>query len=95
MQEKTDDGEVKIAAAKTAMDAVVGQIPADTAVGLRVFGAKVFERGDEGACTDSQLVVPVKTGQTRALRRRSRATRPTGDADQLRPRAGGRGPRVR
>ncbi|GAA1834334.1 VWA domain-containing protein [Microlunatus capsulatus] len=68
MQEKTADGEVKIAAAKTAMDAVVGQIPADTAVGLRVFGAKVFNRGDEGACTDSQLVVPVRTGQTKALR---------------------------
>ena len=68
MQEETADGEVKIAAAKTAMDAVVGQIPADTAVGLRVFGAKVFNRGDEGACTDSQLVVPVETGQTKALR---------------------------
>lgn len=69
MQEKTSDGEVKIAAAKTAMDAVVGQIPADTAVGLRVFGAKVFSRDDEGACTDSQLVVPVRTGQSAALRK--------------------------
>ncbi|GAA1426950.1 hypothetical protein GCM10009616_02850 [Microlunatus lacustris] len=79
MQEKTSDGEVKIAAAKTAMDAVVGQIPADTAVGLRVFGAKVFNRGDEGACTDSQLVVPVETGQTKELREAIEGYAPYGE----------------
>lgn len=79
MAEKTSDGEVKIAAAKTAMDAVVGQIPADTAVGLRVFGAKVFSRGDEGACTDSQLVVPVETGQTKELREAIEGYAPYGE----------------
>lgn len=79
MAEKTSDGEVKIAAAKTAMDAVVGQIPADTAVGLRVFGAKVFNRGDEGACTDSQLVVPVETGQTKELREAIEGYAPFGE----------------
>ncbi len=49
----------KIEAAKDALRQVVEQLPDDAAVGVRVFGAKVFDRSRPGACTDSQNVVPV------------------------------------
>ena len=49
MKEKTPGGEVKIDAAKKALNQVVGQIPSNFAVGLRLFGAKVFSRDDKGS----------------------------------------------
>lgn len=67
MKEKVPGGQTKIAAAKEALHQVVKQLPADQPVGLRVFGAKVFSRGDAGACQDSQLRVPVGTGNQAQL----------------------------
>jgi Ca-activated chloride channel family protein len=67
MKEKVPGGQTKIAAAKDALHRVVKQLPADQPVGLRVFGAKVFSRNDKGACQDSQLRVPVGTGNQAAL----------------------------
>lgn len=52
-------GQTKIAAAKAALKDVVAKLPDDAEVGVRVFGAKVFSAKDEGACTDTQNVVPV------------------------------------
>ncbi len=57
MAEKTPDGSTRIAAAKDALRSVIGSLPQDQEVGLRVYGAKVFDRKDDGACTDSQLIV--------------------------------------
>ena len=34
-------------------------------MGLRVYGATVENRGDKGACTDYQLVVPIGTANRR------------------------------
>ncbi len=79
MQEKTSTGEVKIDAARSAMNAVAGQIPDSFSVGLRVFGAKVFSRDDKGSCTDSQLVVPVKSGNGAALRKAIKDYKPYGE----------------
>ena len=62
MKEPDAAGEPKIAAAKQALRKVVDSLPADQPVGLRVFGATVFSKSDNGACTDSQLKVPVSTG---------------------------------
>lgn len=59
MKEPAAGGQTKIAAAKTALRQVIDKLPEDQEVGLRVYGAKVFSRQDAGACTDSQLVVPV------------------------------------
>ncbi|WP_101524002.1 vWA domain-containing protein [Nocardioides houyundeii] len=52
-------GTTKIQAAKEALGLVVEQLPEDAEVGIRVFGAEVFDRSKPGACTDSQNVVPV------------------------------------
>lgn len=37
-------------------------------MGLRVYGAQVYSRDNPGACTDSQLEVPVDTGNRQELR---------------------------
>lgn len=61
MAESAGGGQTKIAAAKSALQTVIGGLPEDAEVGLRVFGATVFSRNDKGACTDSQAVVPPGT----------------------------------
>ncbi|MGZ0152041.1 vWA domain-containing protein [Kribbella sp. WER1] len=62
MKEPAGDGTTKIAAARTALTKVVGALPADAQVGLRVYGATVFKRSQPGACTDTQLTVPIGAG---------------------------------
>ena len=57
MSEPAGGGATKIGAAKAALRGVVGSLPAEAQVGLRVFGATVFSRNDPGACEDSQQVV--------------------------------------
>lgn len=57
MAEKTPDGTKRIDAAKDALRQVIAKLPAEQEVGLRVYGAEVFDRSDDGACTDSQLIV--------------------------------------
>lgn len=49
----------KIRAARTSLNTVIDDLPASQQLGLRVYGAQVFSKDDPGACTDSQLVVPV------------------------------------
>ncbi|WP_445257125.1 VWA domain-containing protein [Nocardioides aurantiacus] len=61
-------GRRKIDIAKRALSGVVGGLPDEARVGLRVYGAEVFERTDPGACTDSQLVVPIGTDNRSELR---------------------------
>lgn len=79
MKEPASGGTTKIAAAKSALNRVVGTLPDDAKVGLRVFGAKVFSRKDKGACTDSQLVVPTDTDNRAALTKAIRNYRPYGE----------------
>jgi Ca-activated chloride channel family protein len=57
MAEPAGGGQTKIVAAKSALRRVVGSLPSEAQVGLRVFGATVFSREDPGACEDSQQVV--------------------------------------
>lgn len=68
MKERTPGGETRIEAATTALADVVASLPDAQPVGLRVYGAEVFSRGEPGACEDSQLVVPVETGNRDDLR---------------------------
>ncbi|MEV6281338.1 VWA domain-containing protein [Kribbella sp. NPDC051770] len=68
MKEPAGDGQTKITAARTALTRVVGKLPEEAAVGLRVYGATVFKRSQPGACTDTQLTVPIGTGNRPALR---------------------------
>lgn len=59
MKETSAGSTTKIEAAKAALGDVVERLPDDAQVGVRVFGATVENRGDAGACTDTQNVVPV------------------------------------
>jgi len=79
MQEQSAGGETKIAAAKKALNQVIGSLPPDQSVGLRVYGAKVFSRDQPGACTDSQLVVPVGSDNRDQLRSAVSSYRPYGE----------------
>jgi Ca-activated chloride channel family protein len=60
MFNKLGDGQYRITAAKDAVAGFVSRLPAapDLHVGLRVYGARVAAL-DDGACEDSELVVPV------------------------------------
>ena len=59
MKERAPGGGTRIEAARAALTDVVETLPDDAEVGMRVFGATVFSRQDDGACTDTQNVVPV------------------------------------
>ncbi|GAA1829450.1 VWA domain-containing protein [Microlunatus capsulatus] len=72
-------GKSKISIAKAALASVVRGLPADAPVGLRVYGATVFDRSDKGACTDSQLVVPIGTANRDALQDEIRQYEPYGE----------------
>ncbi|MEH3033024.1 MAG: VWA domain-containing protein [Aeromicrobium erythreum] len=67
MKEPAAGGQTKIQAAKQALRSVVGSLPSEQAVGLRVYGAKVFDRSKPGACKDSQRVVDLGTDNRKAL----------------------------
>lgn len=67
MKEPANGGETKIVAAKKALRSVIAGLPPEQPVGLRVYGASVFSRSDAGACTDSQLEVPVASGNREQL----------------------------
>jgi Ca-activated chloride channel homolog len=67
-REPDRSGTSKISAAKQALNTVVDKLPANAVVGLRVYGATVFEKSDPGACTDSQLVVPIGPADKPALK---------------------------
>lgn len=79
MAERTGGGETRIQAAKSALRQVIGSLPEEQEVGLRVYGAEVFSRDQPGACTDSQLVVPVETGNRDELRSALDDYRPHGE----------------
>ncbi len=67
MAEPTSDGSTRIAAARSALGTVIDALPADNRVGLRVFGSSIVGQEVPGACTDSQLLVPIGIGNRPAL----------------------------
>ncbi len=62
MAEPTAAGGSRIAAAQEALGAVIGDLPPEHRVGLRVFGATTLGEEGAAACADSQLLVPIGTG---------------------------------
>ena len=72
-------GQSKISIAKASLRTVIGKLPADAPVGLRVYGATVFDKQDKGACTDSQLVVPIGTDNRAAMRTEIARYKPYGE----------------
>ncbi len=79
MKEPAAGGGTKIDAAKQALTDVVGKLPDDAEVGMRVFGATVFDRDDKGACTDTQNVVPVGPLDREALAAEIEKYKPYGE----------------
>ncbi|MEU4394425.1 VWA domain-containing protein [Kribbella sp. NPDC023855] len=79
MKEPAGDGKTKIVAARTALTQVVGKLPETSQVGLRVYGATVFKRSQPGACTDTQLTVPIGTGNRPQLLTAISAYKPFGE----------------
>ncbi|MGH3487186.1 MAG: VWA domain-containing protein, partial [Actinopolymorphaceae bacterium] len=79
MKEPDQSGTTKINAAKQALNTVVDKLPAEAVVGLRVYGATVFEKSDPGACTDSQLVVPIQPADKPALKSAIAKYKPYGE----------------
>jgi len=79
MKEPAGDGKTKIVAARTALTQVVSKLPDDAQVGLRVYGATVFKRTQPGACTDTQLTVPIGTGNRPQLQAAIAKYKPYGE----------------
>ena len=79
MKEPTGDGGSRMAAAKTALTSMLDAMDDDQAVGLRVYGATVFDSSAGESCADSQLLVPVGIGNRGALRSAVTGLRPHGD----------------
>ncbi|MFG1820496.1 VWA domain-containing protein [Kribbella sp. NPDC049174] len=79
MKEPAGDGQTKIAAARTALTKVVTKLPAEAEVGLRVYGATVFKRTQPGACTDTQLTVPIGTNNRPQLQAAIAKYKPYGE----------------
>jgi Ca-activated chloride channel family protein len=79
MKEPAGDGQTKIVAARTALGRVVTKLPAEAEVGLRVYGATVFKRTQPGACTDTQLTVPIGTNNRPQLQAAIATYKPYGE----------------
>jgi Ca-activated chloride channel family protein len=58
---KSDDGSgrPKMAAAKSALNTLVDELPDDAKVGLRIYGSQVSGTGKAEGCADTKLVSPV------------------------------------
>jgi Ca-activated chloride channel family protein len=79
MEEPDDDGGTKIEAARQAFRDLIPRLPDDALVGLRVYGATVYDPSDPRACTDTQLVVPVGRVDRPALTQALASFRPYGE----------------
>lgn len=74
MSEAAGDGRTRMAAAKDALNDLVGTLPASSNVGLRVYGAT-----QDTGCDDTTLVAPVAPLDRGGLRRQIRGFQPRGD----------------
>jgi Ca-activated chloride channel family protein len=73
MNEDAGNGRTRLDAAKSAVTDLVGLLPADAQVGMRVYGARVAEASRRAGCRDTQLVVPVGPLDREQLRSRVQA----------------------
>jgi Ca-activated chloride channel family protein len=73
MNEDSGNGRTRLDAAKAAVTDLVGLLPPDAQVGMRVYGARVAEASRRAGCRDTQLVVPVGPLDREQLRSRVQA----------------------
>ncbi|MFT4234655.1 MAG: VWA domain-containing protein [Microbacterium sp.] len=79
MNDPDANGSPRIDAARTALDTAIDALSDDQQVGLRVFGANVIGLDQPGACTDSDLTVPIGTDNKDALHSAVAAYTPYGE----------------
>lgn len=80
MEDPDAEGNPKIDAAKSAVRAVIADLDPQQQVGLRTFGATVpVDQPTEAKCTDSELVVPIGSGNATALNAAVDDYTPTGE----------------
>lgn len=80
MKQKLSDGKTRISAARASLHRAIDQLPESTRVGMRVYGASVpDEKGKKAQCADSDLVVPIDTGNRAALRTAVKRYAPLGE----------------
>ncbi|WP_020578668.1 vWA domain-containing protein [Actinopolymorpha alba] len=79
MKDLDDDGTTKIEAARGAFRRLIPRLPAAGEVGLRVYGATIYDRNAPGACRDTQLAVPIGPADKDALTRAVEGFRPYGE----------------
>jgi Ca-activated chloride channel homolog len=66
-------GGTKIQAAKTALNGVVNALPADSLVGLRVYGHRIPNTDERRGCKDTELITPVGPLDRAGMRRQIRS----------------------
>jgi Mg-chelatase subunit ChlD len=72
------DGKLKIDVAKDVMQQIIGLLPDDTQVGLRIYGHRKKD-GTKGACEDSELAVPIGKLDSKRLTERIKAINALGE----------------
>jgi Ca-activated chloride channel homolog len=77
MKEPAGGGRTRFQAATSAMRQVLGALPGDLEVGLRVYGSKISD--GPGSCQDSELVVPVTALNREAIRAALSEAKPLGN----------------
>lgn len=75
---KQDQGEAQIESARRAFKQALEKIPAETHVGLRLYGHRIEQANKAESCKDSELVVPIKAMDRAALIRAVEAPTPKG-----------------
>jgi Ca-activated chloride channel homolog len=77
MKEPAGGGRTRFQAATSAMREVLGALPENLDVGLRVYGSKISD--GPGSCQDSELVVPVTPLNRKSIRTALSEARPLGN----------------
>lgn len=79
MAEGDASGQSKIQAARASLRKVVDRLATGAQVGMRVYGQSDLSKGDPGACTDTELVVPVGADNRAELKRAIGRYQPAGE----------------
>jgi len=77
MKEPAGDGQTRMEAAKDGLRGVIDKLPADSSVGLRLYGSTISD--GPGSCKDSELVVPVEKVDKDALAKGVDSLQPLGN----------------
>lgn len=77
MKESSGTGGTRMEAAKKGLRSVIGKLPADSKVGLRVYGSTISD--GKGSCKDTQLLAPVATVDKGKLKKGVDKLKPLGN----------------